>query len=109
MKNFDDKGFKFFTKYDSKKALDLNANPYACMCFYWGALDRQLIISGRVEKLSREESEKCFHALKFERQVTSFVSNQDKQLKNKQSLFDKYYLVSKEYESTGQVPMPENW
>src|SRR5246127_4189553 len=56
LKSFDHDGFVFFTNYDSEKGKQLTENPYAALGFYWIELDRQIRVSGAVEKTSREES-----------------------------------------------------
>ena len=60
MKKYDQSGFTFYTNYLSRKGQELEANPYACVLFYWEALHRQVRIEGRVEKLSEEESRGVF-------------------------------------------------
>src|SRR2546430_3065968 len=62
LKSFDQDGFVFFTNYDSAKGEQLKANPYAALGFYWIELDRQIRISGKVQKTSRTVSEAYFHS-----------------------------------------------
>ena len=62
LKGFDQRGFVFFTNYDSDKGRDLSSNPHAALAFYWMPLERQVRISGPVEKTSRAESEEYFHS-----------------------------------------------
>src|ERR1700682_5606792 len=62
LKGFDQDGFVFFTNYESEKGKQLDANPNAALGFYWIEVDRQVRINGRVEKTSREESERYFHS-----------------------------------------------
>src|SRR5947208_1657205 len=57
LKKFDKLGFVFFTNYESKKSRDLLANPNAVLHFFWPELERQIIINGKAEKTSKEESE----------------------------------------------------
>ena len=56
MKQFDERGFVFFTNYESRKGRDLAENPRAALVFFWPLLDRQVRVEGRVERTSREES-----------------------------------------------------
>ena len=60
LKGFDERGFVFYTNYESRKGRELLENPRAALVFYWGALDRQVRVEGTVEKTSREESEAYF-------------------------------------------------
>src|SRR5947208_5006620 len=62
LKSFDQDGFVFFTNYESAKGKQLEANPDAALGFYWIEIDRQISISGRVEKSTREESIAYFHS-----------------------------------------------
>src|SRR5437016_14661748 len=62
LKSFDQDGFVFFTNYESTKGKQLEANPYAALGFYWIELDRQIRISGKVQKTSREESQAYFRS-----------------------------------------------
>src|SRR4051812_29044123 len=60
LKSFDENGFVFYTNYESKKASDIAHNPNVCLQFFWPDLERQLMIKGTAEKISREESEAYF-------------------------------------------------
>src|SRR5215216_5826367 len=60
LKDFDQRGFVFFTDYRSRKGAELEANPKAALVFYWHELERQVRITGRVTLTSREESERYF-------------------------------------------------
>src|SRR3954447_20743991 len=62
LKGLDERGFVFYTNYESAKGADLAENPQAAILFYWPKLERQVRISGSVTKVSREESEQYFHS-----------------------------------------------
>src|SRR6184192_3553605 len=62
LKAFDERGFAFFTNYDSEKGRQIETNPHAALAFYWVQLERQVRISGAVEKTSREDSAAYFHS-----------------------------------------------
>ena len=76
LKSFDQDGFVFFTNYESTKGKQLEANPYAALGFYWIELDRQIRISGKVEKTSREESQAYFHSRPVGSQLGAWASRQ---------------------------------
>ena len=61
LKSVDEKGFIFFTNYNSFKGQQLEENPRACLVFFWKELERQVRIEGIVEKISKEESDAYFH------------------------------------------------
>src|SRR5438128_8840873 len=76
LKGFDKDGFVFFTNYESEKGKQLDANPYAALAFYWIELDRQIRISGKVTKTSREESQTYFHSRPIGSQLSAWASRQ---------------------------------
>src|SRR5216683_8038370 len=76
VKGFDQDGFVFFTNYESEKGKQLEANPYAALAFYWIELDRQIRVSGAVERTSREESERYFHSRPLGSQLSAWASRQ---------------------------------
>ena len=78
MKQFNENGLVFFTNYESRKGMELKQNPYAFAVFYWKELERQVFLEGRVEKISREESEAYFHSLSRGAQIGAMASRQDR-------------------------------
>src|SRR5947207_893010 len=80
LKGFDSDGFVFFTNYESEKGVQLEANPYAALAFYWIELDRQIRISGKAEKTSREESERYFRSRPVGSQLGAWASRQSEVL-----------------------------
>ncbi|HEX8184572.1 MAG TPA: pyridoxal 5'-phosphate synthase, partial [Blastocatellia bacterium] len=69
LKGFDERGFVFYTNYESQKAIELEVNPVASLNFYWSVLDRQVRITGHVGKTTREESEEYFHTRPLDSQL----------------------------------------
>src|SRR5262249_10758176 len=76
LKDYDERGFTFYTNYDSRKGDELAANPAAALVFYWTELDRQVRITGRVTKTTREESAAYFHTRPVDSQLGAWASNQ---------------------------------
>src|ERR1044072_3526100 len=76
LKGFDHDGFVFFTNYESEKGKQLDGNPYAALAFYWIELDRQIRISGKAKKTSREESQTYFHSRPVGSQLSAWASRQ---------------------------------
>src|SRR6266540_91735 len=74
LKGFDHDGFVFFTNYESEKGKQLDVNPYAALAFYWIELDRQIRISGKAERTSREESQTYFHSRPVGSQLSAWAS-----------------------------------
>lgn len=76
LKGVDPDGFLFFTNYKSRKAKELDENPYACLTFFWPELERQLRIEGVVKRTSREESEAYFQSRPRDSQIGALISPQ---------------------------------
>jgi len=108
MKGFSEKGFIFFTNYNSFKGLQLSGNPKACLLFFWKELERQVRITGIVEKLSGEESNAYFQSRPKASQVGAVVSPQSAVIENRQWLDEKYNEVFKQFENT-TVQRPPHW
>ena len=106
---FTDKGCLFFTNYKSKKANELDSNPKACVCFYWDQLAKQVVIYGRVNRISQQDSQEFFTRRPLESRLNTLASEQGKVIKDKQELKEKKSQLYKEYESTQNLPSAENW
>ena len=76
LKGLDERGFIFFTNYDSRKGRELAQNPNAALVFYWQELERQVCIAGSVTKTSREESENYFKSRPHGSRLAAWASNQ---------------------------------
>lgn len=80
IKGVDERGFVFFTNYDSHKGHDLDANPNAALVFYWIELERQVRIEGRVEKLPNAESDEYFASRPLDSRIGAWASEQSHEL-----------------------------
>jgi pyridoxamine 5'-phosphate oxidase len=83
LKDYSDKGFKFFTNYTSKKGQELEMNPYASMCFYWDQVSRQVRVEGKVHKISNEESYDYFNKRPLNSRISAYISDQSKVIKDR--------------------------
>ena len=108
MKGFSEKGFTFFTNYNSFKGQQLSENPKACLLFFWKELERQVRITGIVEKLSSEESNAYFQSRPRASQVGAIVSPQSQVIESRQWLDEKYKEAIKQFENT-EVQRPLHW
>src|SRR5437660_6827758 len=108
LKSFDHDGFVFFTNYESEKGKQLEANPYAALGFYWIELDRQIRISGKVEKTSREESQTYFHSRPVGSQLSAWASRQTEAIDGRRVL-DARMAETTERFGDGPVPLPPHW
>jgi len=76
LKDFDERGFVFYSNYESRKGRELNENPHASLVFYWRQLKRQISITGRVDKVSREQSEAYYKTRPRGSQIGGHASRQ---------------------------------
>lgn len=107
LKGVDERGFVFYTNYDSRKGLDLADNPNAALTFYWPDWERQICISGRVEKISREESEKYFRSRPRGSRLAAWASNQRDPIANRAALEAKWNEAAAKFPD--DVLLPPNW
>lgn len=103
-----DKGFLFFTNYDSRKGKDLIHNPFASLTFFWAELERQVRIEGHVEKIKPEASTEYFNSRPFESRIGAIASPQSQLIENREVLEHKYAEIWQRYEGD-EPPKPENW
>lgn len=108
LKGFNDDGFMFYTNYTSEKARELEANPHACLVFYWKEVSRQVRIWGRVEKVSRKESEEYFQSRPYYSQLGAWASNQSSVIKDREVLEKRFDEFKRKYPE-GEVPLPDFW
>jgi pyridoxamine 5'-phosphate oxidase len=107
LKGYDEKGFVFYSNYKSRKGKELEANPNACLLFYWDKLERQIRIDGKVEKASKEESETYFKSRPFKSRVGAWASNQSSVIAGRTVIMKEFlkYLVK----FGSNVPLPPTW
>jgi len=108
LKYFDHEGFVFFSNYESKKAQDLANNPNASVLFTWLELERQVQISGRVEKISRTDSLRYFLSRPKGSQLGAWVSKQSTVISSR-SLLEQQYAKIKAKFAKGKIPLPDFW
>ena len=108
LKGFDDRGFVFYTNYESQKAGELADNPQASLLFYWSEFGRQIRITGAVTKVSREESEAYFRTRPLDSQLGAWASRQSEVIPSRTLLDDRARDLAREYEGRA-VPTPPFW
>ncbi|MGJ9417193.1 pyridoxamine 5'-phosphate oxidase [Massilia sp. CMS3.1] len=107
VKQFDERGFTWYSNYDSRKAQELHANPHAALLFFWSELERQVRIEGRVETTSAEESDKYFHSRPLKSRLSAIASRQSAPIDNRAALERNYEAVAA---TAGDAPArPSNW
>jgi len=108
LKFFDDKGFVFFTNYESKKSKQIQNNPQAALLFPWLALERQVKIIGSVEKITKLESLKYFSSRPKDSQIGAWSSQQSSRISSRAILVDQFAAMKKKF-ANGEIPLPEFW
>jgi pyridoxamine 5'-phosphate oxidase len=108
LRGFDVRGFRFYTNYNSRKGEELAQNPLAALCFYWEALERQVRIEGRVEKVSDEESDEYFAGRPLNNQLGAWASSQSGFLESANELAARVEEVRQRFANM-PIPRPSHW
>jgi pyridoxamine 5'-phosphate oxidase len=108
LKNFDDRGFVFFTNYESRKAREIIENPNVALLFPWLALERQVIVTGTAEKVSADESLKYFVSRPLESQLGAWASPQSRPIPSREFLQAEITKVREKF-ANGKLPLPSFW
>lgn len=107
IKDYDERGFAFFTNYDSRKGRELAANPWASLQFHWVELERQVRIEGRVEKIPAEESDAYFASRPLDSRLGAWASPQSRTIPGRHWLEENLATVTRRF--TDEVPRPPHW
>ncbi len=108
LKRFDKNGFVFFTNYASRKARQITANPQVSLLFPWQSFDRQVIVQGEAEKLSKAESLAYFFSRPKASQIAAWVSKQSSPISSRAMLEAKFRELLAKWQE-GEVPAPDFW
>ncbi len=108
LKDMDERGFVFYTNYNSKKGRDIAANPRVSLLFFWGELERQVRISGTAGQISREESNEYFQTRPRESRIGAWVSEQSSRIESREMLERRFQEYSEQYEGR-EIPIPPFW
>jgi pyridoxamine 5'-phosphate oxidase len=108
LKNYNDDGFVFYTNYNSRKASHLASNPRVSLLFPWHMFERQVILLGKVEKLSVAESIAYFHSRPIDSQIAAWASHQSSSIANRQVLETRFFELKKKFQQ-GEIPYPDFW
>jgi pyridoxamine 5'-phosphate oxidase len=107
IKEFDQRGFTWFTNYESRKGRELDANPFAALLFHWIELERQVRIEGRVERIPAAESERYFQSRPLGSRVGAIASAQSHPIADRHLLEQQYARAEQQY---GEHPArPAHW
>ena len=109
LKHLDERGFVFFTSFESQKGRELAENPRAALCFFWPELERQVRVKGGVERVTGEESEAYFHSRPFGSQLGAWASRQSEVIAGRQVLEARLADVVEKYRENTVIPRPPFW
>jgi len=108
LKQVDHDGFVFYTNYNSAKARQLDANPYAALVFFWVQFDRQVRVEGSISKTSAEESRAYFSTRPRESQIGAWASEQSEEIASRAALEERAVELEKQYGGR-DIDCPEHW
>ena len=108
LKAIDDRGFVFYTNYQSRKAREMEATGRASLLFYWGSLERQVRIDGAVERVSPAESDAYFATRPPDSRLSVYASRQSETIESRDALEEVFERVKRTY-GDGPVPRPDWW
>ncbi|PYQ62444.1 MAG: pyridoxamine 5'-phosphate oxidase [Acidobacteria bacterium] len=108
LKEFDERGFTFFTNYNSRKSTQMHDNPRAALLFWWPPLERQVRIEGAVVRTTEEESDIYFATRPRGSQLGAWASEQSKVIAGRGDLDARFEELSKCYRE-GAIPRPPHW
>ncbi|BAY62215.1 pyridoxal 5'-phosphate synthase [Calothrix brevissima NIES-22] len=108
LKDFDERGFVFFTNYNSRKGQELAENPQAALVFWWAELERQVRIIGYVEQVSEAESDKYFYSRPENSRLGAWASRQSEAITSREVLEQNLQQLQHQYENQ-EIPRPSHW
>ena len=108
LKGIDERGFVFYTNYESRKGRELADTPWAALTFFWPEMERQIRIEGQVERVSDEESDAYFHSRPIGSQLSASASRQSEVIPGREPLEERVAELAARYQDQ-EIPRPENW
>ena len=109
LKEFNQKGFVFYTNLNSQKGNELKENPNAAMCFHWKSLLRQIRISGKITKVEDSVADQYYNSRGYDSRIGAWASKQSKELKNRDELENSINEFKKKFNDKNNVPRPDHW
>ncbi|GAB3852262.1 pyridoxamine 5'-phosphate oxidase [Micromonospora andamanensis] len=109
LKGYDPEGFVLFTNYGSRKGVEVAANPYASLLFPWFPMQRQVIVTGPVERLDRAQTEAYFASRPRGSQLGAWASAQSSVLPDRAALDDAYRAAAERFADVDPIPAPPHW
>ena len=108
LRGLDERGFVFYTNYESRKGSQLAENPHAALVFLWRELERQVCVTGTVERANREDSETYFRTRPREARIGAWASEQSRVVASRDELDARYGEIEQRFPGE-DVPLPPHW
>jgi pyridoxamine 5'-phosphate oxidase len=109
LKDFNKRGFIFYSNLNSQKGNELKNNPRAAMCFHWKSLLRQVRINGTVKRVSDKVADEYYNTRNYESRIGAWASKQSSILNNRDELLSSIEEFKKRYNDKDEVPRPDHW
>ena len=109
LKGLSNKGFVFYTNFNSKKGNDLKINQQASMCFHWKSLRRQVRVIGKVQQVDDKEADEYYNSRPYKNRISAWASNQSEKLESRDNFLKKIEEYEKKYPDQNKVPRPPHW
>ena len=108
LKDFNDRGFVFYTNTKSKKGKDIINNPNVSLNFHWKSITKQVRIEGKAISVSDKEADEYFNSRPKESRIGAWSSNQSSKMNNREDLIEKYTFYKEKFKE-GSIPRPDYW
>ncbi|MEN8649281.1 pyridoxamine 5'-phosphate oxidase [Streptomyces sp. 21So2-11] len=109
LKQYDEKGFVFFTNYASRKGREIEANPEVALLFPWHQLARQITVTGKAVRIGRDETAAYFRTRPHGSQLGAWASAQSSVIESREELLHRYEELAARYPESERVPVPPEW
>ena len=109
LKGLSEKGFVFYTNFNSRKGYELKENQKASMCFHWKSLRRQVRVIGKVEEVSVKEADEYFNSRPYKNKIGAWASLQSETLDQRKTFLTKIKEFEKKFPDQKNVPRPPYW
>jgi len=109
MKEFNEKGFVFYTNLNSQKSIEIKENPNASMCFHWKSLLRQVRINGVIEPVEDKQADQYYNSRSYESRIGAWASKQSAVLNKRNELFEAISKFKEKFQDKENVPRPSHW
>ena len=109
LKDFNEKGFVFYTNLNSQKSTEIKSNPNVSICFHWKSLLRQVRITGKLSNVSALDADNYYNSRSYGSRIGAWASNQSSVLKSRDELLNSIEDFKKKYSNEKNIPRPKHW